>query len=76
MLGLAPTGFLAAIWLGSLAWNTPLLTLGFVLRGSGADPASSGLLVVAGLVALELAVFAALWVGHRARLRPVAKNDR
>ncbi len=59
VLGLALVNFVAATLLGSLLWNAPLLTLGYVLRGSGSDAASYGLWLVAAFAALEIvAVYA------------------
>src|SRR5207237_6573797 len=59
VLGLAPVHFVAANLLGSLIWNAPLLTLGYVLRESGADAASIGLWLVASLAALEIVALCA-----------------
>jgi alkaline phosphatase len=55
-LQLAIANFLAATLIGSLLWSAPLVTLGYVLRESGADAASLGLLMVTVLVGLELVV--------------------
>jgi membrane protein DedA with SNARE-associated domain len=66
VLGLAPVRFVAATLLGSLIWNAPLLTLGYVLRESGADAASVGLWLVAGLAALEIVALCA-WRFRRGR---------
>jgi alkaline phosphatase len=62
-LGLEPWNFSLAIALGSLAWNTPLLTLGYLLRNTGHDPIYVGLLALCGLTATELVVLVALRVG-------------
>jgi membrane protein DedA with SNARE-associated domain len=67
VLGLALLNFVTATFLGSLIWNAPLLTLGYVLRGSGADAGSLGLGLVAGLAAFE-AIVLCVWRfgrGHR-----------
>jgi alkaline phosphatase len=66
VLGLAVVNFVAATLLGSLIWNAPLLTLGYVLRGSAADPASVGSQLIAALVALELVILWA-WRARQAR---------
>jgi membrane protein DedA with SNARE-associated domain len=76
VLGLAPVGFLAASWLGSMTWNMPLLALGYALRGSGADPASVGLLTIAGLLALEMGLIGACHLVRRLRLRGPAAAAR
>jgi alkaline phosphatase len=62
-LGLERWNFLLAIALGSLAWNTPLLTLGYLLRNTGRDPLYVGLLALCGLLVTELVVLVALRVG-------------
>jgi membrane protein DedA with SNARE-associated domain len=62
-IGLNAWNFLLATMLGSLAWNTPLLTLGYLLRNTGHDPIYVGLLALCGLIATELVVLVALRVG-------------
>jgi membrane protein DedA with SNARE-associated domain len=59
VLQLAIANFLMATSIGSLLWSGPLLTLGYLLRGEGADVASRGLLVVTALVGLEVAMLLA-----------------
>jgi membrane protein DedA with SNARE-associated domain len=66
VLGLAVVNFVVATLLGSLIWNAPLLTLGYVLRGSGVDAGVVGLWLVAGLVAFEVM---ALWAWRFGRRR-------
>lgn len=56
--------FVLAALLGSLVWNVPFLSLGFVLQGSGRDPLSLGLLVAIVLVGGE---FIILWGVRQAR---------
>jgi membrane protein DedA with SNARE-associated domain len=56
VLHLAIANFLTATLIGSLLWSGPLVTLGYVLRESGGDAASLGLVVVAALVGLEFLV--------------------
>ena len=56
VLQLAIANFLTATLIGSLLWSGPLVTLGYVLRETGADAASLGLLVVTVLVGLELVI--------------------
>jgi len=71
VLGLAPVNFVAATFLGSLVWNAPLLTLGYILRGSDADPASFGLQLIAGMILFELVVLLAWRLGRgRRRAQP------
>lgn len=65
VLRLPPSSFLAATLLGTLMWNTPLLALGYALRGTCRDPASVGLLILGGLVTAEVAMFLALHFGAR-----------
>lgn len=62
--------FLAATILGSLLWNAPLVSLGYLLRGSGHDPAAVGLVVVAVLIAAELILILALRRRRPATSRP------
>lgn len=52
---IAPGAFAVATLLGCVAWNTPLLILGYALRDTGHDPFYVGLLAVAGLMVAELA---------------------
>jgi alkaline phosphatase len=59
VLNLAIANFLMATLIGSLVWSAPLLALGYSLQGRSADAASSGLLVITALVALEFLLFAA-----------------
>ncbi|SEE81181.1 alkaline phosphatase [Rhizobiales bacterium GAS191] len=56
VLGLEPRAFLVATSLGTLIWNIPFLSLGYVLRDSGRDPVSFGASVAVILVATELAI--------------------
>ena len=62
-LGLDRWNFILATALGSVAWNTPLLTLGYLLRDTGGDPLYVGLLALCGLILTELVVLVALRVG-------------
>jgi alkaline phosphatase len=52
--------FLAASAIGVLAWNTPLIALGFALRGSGARPLAIGIGFAIAVVLIEGAAFLAL----------------
>jgi len=75
-LSLAPWNFSLAIALGSLAWNTPLLTLGYLLRNTGRDPIYVGLLALCGLIATELVVLVALRVGLSLRIHRSPESQR
>ncbi len=59
VLNLAIVNFLMATLIGTLVWSAPLLALGYSLQGRSADAASSGLLVITALVALEFLLLAA-----------------
>ena len=48
--------------LSGASLNTPLLTLGYLLRNTGHDPIYVGLLALCGLIATELVVLVALRV--------------
>jgi alkaline phosphatase len=48
--------FATAAALGILMWNTPFLVLGFLLRGTGHDPADVGFWTSIVLVAMEVAI--------------------
>ena len=67
VLNLAILNFLWATLIGSIIWSGPLVALGYALRERGADAASSGLLVVAALVALECLVLLAWRLTRDAR---------
>jgi alkaline phosphatase len=73
VLGLAVVNFVAATLLGSLIWNAPLLTLGYILRGSGADAGTVGLWLVAGLTALEVVTLWAWRVIRAVRTAPIQR---
>ncbi|MFC5067355.1 DedA family protein [Flaviflagellibacter deserti] len=76
VLGLPPVGFAAATFLGALAWNTPLLALGYVLRGSAIDPVTAAIGTIAGLLALEFGLVAFLRIGRLFRRNRVAPAER
>ncbi|MGY3531263.1 DedA family protein [Bradyrhizobium sp. USDA 4452] len=57
VLRLEPRAFVMATAIGTLIWNMPFLTLGYVLRGSGHDPVSLGFWAVIILIAVEVALF-------------------
>lgn len=56
VLRLELRAFIAATSIGTLIWNMPLLSLGYVLRGSGHDPVGVGFWVALGLIATECAL--------------------
>lgn len=68
VLRLEPRAFVTATAIGTLIWNMPFLSLGYVLRGSGHDPVSLGFWVVVLLIAVE----AALLLGFRFYKRSLA----
>ncbi|MGV1761759.1 hypothetical protein ACQZ6F_31910 [Rhizobium sp. A22-96] len=50
--------FLLATVIGTLAWNTLLITVGYLLRGSSLDPVAAGIVVGPPMIDLEpLVVF-------------------
>lgn len=53
-LPLAPFFFATAI--GTLAWNGPLITLGYLLRNSAWSPVTTGTIAVASLILIEAVV--------------------
>ncbi|WP_454811232.1 DedA family protein [Labrys neptuniae] len=65
--------FILAALLGSLAWNVPFLSLGFILKGSDRDPLSLGLLVAIVLVGGE---FAILWGVRQVRRMERVRLER
>jgi len=72
-LNLAILNFLGATLIGSIIWSGPLIALGYVLRETGADTATSGLLVVTALVGFECLV---LLVWRLTRNPGSARQDR
>jgi alkaline phosphatase len=76
VLGLPPAGFAAATFLGALAWNTPLLALGYALRGSAIDPVTAAVGTVAGLLVIEFGLVACLRLGRLFRRNRVAPAER
>lgn len=53
VIGLHPGLFASATFLGSLLWNTALLSLGYGLRGANTDPLHVGLIAVGSLITAE-----------------------
>jgi alkaline phosphatase len=53
---LKPVTFAVAAAIGILLWNTPFLTLGYLLRGVTQDPVNVGLGVSIGLVGVEMTI--------------------
>jgi alkaline phosphatase len=72
VLRLEPRGFVAATAIGTVIWNMPFLGLGYVLRGSGHDPVSTGFWVAAILISVEVAII----LGLRLYKRPIAPPRR
>ena len=66
VLKLPVEGFMGATLLGALIWNTPLLSLGYLFRGTGHDPLHVGLIIVTALVTLEFSIGGVVrWVTHK-----------
>ena len=70
VLQLEPRAFLAATSLGTLIWNMPFLSLGYVLRGSGRDPVSVGFWIAAALITVEFAILLGFRLCARSTRRP------
>jgi len=69
VIGLAFVPFLLATALGALAWNGPLVTLGYLLRDTGWTPAHAGIAFASAIVAVEVAAFLLVARLRRNRLR-------
>ncbi|ETR77745.1 alkaline phosphatase [Afipia sp. P52-10] len=65
VLALEPKAFVLATAIGTLIWNMPFLTLGYVLRGSGHDAVQVGFWVAAALIASEILIVLALRMWKR-----------
>jgi alkaline phosphatase len=65
-LSFAP--FVLATSLGTLAWNAPLVTAGYLLRDSGWSPKASNLTVAASIIGVECLVILAVAGISRLRL--------
>jgi membrane protein DedA with SNARE-associated domain len=70
VIGLAFGPFVAATALGTLLWNTPLVTLGHLLRGTSLDPVQAGIAVLLCVVALEAATYALIRGFRRRKNHP------
>ncbi len=68
VIGLAFLPFLVATSLGTLVWNAPLITLGYLLRDTGWSLVATGLAFTAIMVAIEAAVVVIVARAHRQRL--------
>lgn len=64
VLGLPPIGFATATFLGALAWNAPLLALGYALRGSAIDPVTAAVGTIIGLLVIEFGLITCLRLGR------------
>jgi membrane protein DedA with SNARE-associated domain len=53
VIGLPAGSFLFATLIGTLAWNAPLITLGYLLQNSGWSPIVAGTTAVFSLIAIE-----------------------
>jgi membrane protein DedA with SNARE-associated domain len=68
-IGLSFVPFVLATTLGTLTWNAPLVTIGYLLRGSGRSPTANDLSVAASTIGVAcLAIFVAA-LTHRLRLQ-------
>ncbi len=70
VLALPMRSFIAATFIGTIFWNAPLITVGWLLRNSGRDPVSVGFVVLAIIVAVEAAFLIVVRVRHVWRPRP------
>ena len=57
VIGLSLAPFVMATLLGTLAWNAPLITAGYLLQGTGWSPGMVGLAVAVILLSVEAVVF-------------------
>ncbi|MDQ2082936.1 DedA family protein [Xanthobacteraceae bacterium Astr-EGSB] len=76
VLRLEPRIFIAAAAIGTLIWNTPFLTLGYALRGSGYDPVRIGFWVAAALIIVEAAIILGLRLHRRSIASPRLARPR
>ncbi|WP_342725678.1 DedA family protein [Bradyrhizobium sp. B097] len=76
VLRLEPRAFVMATAIGTVIWNMPFLTLGYVLRGTGHDPISLGFWVVVILIAVEVALFLGFRFYKRSLARPPLGGPR
>jgi membrane protein DedA with SNARE-associated domain len=66
VIGLPFVPFLLGTALGTLVWNAPLVTLGYLLRGTSWSPAATGVTFAAVIVLVEAAIFLILaWTRRR-----------
>jgi len=61
--------FLAAVSLGSMAWNAGFLFVGLQLQGTGMPPARAALIALSVLISIELLLALGVW-WRRQRPRP------
>jgi alkaline phosphatase len=76
VLRLEPRIFIAATAIGTVIWNTPFLTMGYVLRGSGYDPVRIGFWVAAALIIVEAAISLGLRLHRRSIASPRLARPR
>ncbi len=56
VIGLPAGSFLVATLIGTLAWNAPLISLGYLLQSSGWSPFLAGTIAVVSLLTIEAVV--------------------
>ncbi|WP_013503401.1 DedA family protein [Rhodopseudomonas palustris] len=76
VLRLEPRAFIAAAAIGTILWNTPFLTLGYALRGSGYDPVSIGFWVVMAVITIEATIILGLRLYKRSIASPRLARPR
>lgn len=73
VIGLRFPGFVLATVIGTLAWNAPLITIGYLLRGTSTDPVTIGLASLGIILAIEGTILVAVRLG-RGRRRALGRG--
>ena len=68
VIGVPFRSFILATTLGTLAWNGPLITVGYLLRDTGWSPAAAGLAVGMSMIGVEALVILLVTWSRRRRL--------
>jgi membrane protein DedA with SNARE-associated domain len=66
VIGLPLAPFFIATAIGTLAWNGPLITLGYLLQNSGWSPVTAGTIAVVSLITIEAIVIFAVFRRRKA----------